>query len=157
MKRRLLTGLLILCAAAFAAVTTTPMLFTTGNVSDSATHAAPRCSTAALDWGALPILGLSWQAWGDSGNVYYVGYRWADGTGHYDAGIDTILCCTLRVATPTRATASRRTRQISRQISEYGQFLLMADTTTSAAHTTWTVKFDSLDFLWQDSLPKTHF
>jgi len=147
MMRKRLVGLLILavaCTLVFAAVTTKPQSFT--DVSDRRilSRTATQAMTVPFTWVSAPYASLSWNAYGDSGFVYFVGLQWADGSGHFDARIDTVMACTtgtLVTADTVRTTARRYTEELSRVVSEFGRALFLRDTLTD---TLLTIYIDSV-------------
>ena len=131
--KRLLMVLTVLCAVVFAAVTTKYQSFT--DVSDRRilSSTAIQATTMPFTWGDAPYVSLSWNAYGDSGFMYFVGIQWADGSSHFDARVETVMACTsgtLVTADTLRTTARRYTEELSRDVSEFGRALFLRDTLT---------------------------
>lgn len=137
--------LVVVTAVAFATVKTRPQAsFTNGAPRHILYRADPTCQTDPFAWGNAPMGSLSWNAYGDSGVVYRVGIKWADGTMHFDKRVDTIMTCTLAVSDSVRYLARRYTEDLSRPVSEYGLAFFMWDTLND---TSATMYVDSVNFV----------
>ncbi len=127
--RKLICLMAVIAACSFAAVKTGPTLsFTDGIPWHGMTRTATRCTTDAFTWGDAPYVSLSWNVYGRVGARYGVGIQWADGTGHFDARVDTILVDTIPAGATTRAAAVRHTQEFARMVSTYGRAIFMRDT-----------------------------
>jgi hypothetical protein len=141
MKRRWISLLLLgLVAVASAWITTTPIDFTTLVSPGVLAAAGDTLRTYAISWGDAPYMSFSWNAYGDASATYYVGFRWADGWGHFVKDLDTLAQYTVAAAESTRATARRYTVGFQRPVSAFGAFVFFSPSDTLYIDSTATVR-----------------
>jgi len=131
---RLLTITALLCvlvAGAQAAARTDMLELSDGSFTGLLDSAKGCLQTGAFNWSDEPLLTLGWQAYGDSGAIYYVCMQWADGWMHFSKEEDTVRVCTLAVTESARTTAGRYVKQVSRPLSVYGRFLFRCGADTA--------------------------
>ena len=118
---------------ALAVAVTRPVVFSEGWYQHKLADSVPSCVTNDIGWGDSPYMSLAWNAYGDSGAIYYVGLKWSDNSHHMDWRVDTILTCSLTAADAARTSTRRWTEQFARPLSEFGQAMFMSDTGANAA------------------------